>query len=190
MIFLLMVAAALVALAGCGAKHVTVTLTPPNATVQPGDSVWFAAAVTGARDTGVTWSLAEQQAGTLYQGLYNAPQRAGTFRITAASVENSKARGVAAVTVTPMPVVLDPVMITVPRNKVKSFGAIVIHATAIDATGEHPASVTWSIREKDGGTITPTGAYTPPAKPGTYHIVATARDNPGATAIAGVLILE
>lgn len=35
-------------------------------------------------------------------------------------------------------------------------------------------TVTWSVREAAGGTVTAAGVYTAPAAPGVYHVVATA----------------
>jgi hypothetical protein len=186
----LIFAIALIVLAGCGAKHITVTVTPPEATLQPGDSAWFSATVSGARNTGVNWSLAEPRAGEVFLGLFNAPKRAGTFHITAASVEDPKAHAIATVTVLPMPVVLDPIMVTLPLDKVKASAPIAFTATAIDESGEHPVSVTWNVREKDGGDITHEGAYTPPLNPGSYHIEAVAKEDPAKKAVALVTVMR
>jgi len=176
-------------LAGCG-KPVTVAIDPPAATLQPGDSMRFTATVTGARNTDVNWTITEQGSGELHQGLYNAPKRAGIFHISAASVAQPNRNAVATVTIMPMPVVLDPIMVMLPLSKAKSSSPVVFTAVAIDESGEHPAAVTWSVREKDGGTITHAGEYTPPLKAGEYHVVATSKDDPEVTAIAGINILK
>ncbi|MHB0937252.1 MAG: hypothetical protein ACYDCO_15745 [Armatimonadota bacterium] len=175
-------------LSGCGAKRAAVTITPKTATVQPGDSAWFTAMVTGAENTAVSWSLAESE-GDIFQGLYNAPKRAGTFHIIAASTADPDAVAAATITVPPMPVILQPIMVTLPLRK-GALKPIAFTATAIDETGEHPTDVTWRVVEKGGGTITSAGVYTPPAKAGAYHIEAASKADPSKTVEAMVMIMK
>lgn len=177
---------ALVLLAGCGGKRAAVTITPKTATVQPGDSAWFTATVSGPRNTAVNWSLTET-AGEIFQGLYNAPKRAGTFHVVAASAADPKAVAAATVTVPPMPVILQPIMVTQRKGSAKP---IQFTATAIDETGEHPTGVTWRVIEKSGGSISAKGVYTPPARAGTYHVEAAAKSDPTKTAQALVMIMN
>ena len=40
------------------------------------------------------------------------------------------------------------------------------------------ADVTWKVQEAGGGTIDANGAYTAPATPGTYHVIATSTKRP------------
>src|SRR5438270_1292872 len=50
-------------------------------------------------------------------------------------------------------------------------------------------AVTWSVQEgSTGGSITSGGAYTPPNKAGTYHVVAAAQADSTRTAIATVTV--
>jgi hypothetical protein len=46
----------------------------------------------------------------------------------------------------------------------------------------------WSVVEDDGGTITSSGHYTAPLKPGTYHVRATSRSNTLLRGVAEVLV--
>lgn len=174
-------------LTGCG-KHAAVTISPRTATVQPGDPAIFTATVTGVKNTAVTWGLVEKDGGEVWDGMYNAPKRAGTFHIVAASEANPKATTVAVITVPPKPVIIDPIMVTLPLRNGRAAGPVAFTATAIGETGEHPAAVTWRVVEQDGGSITPAGVYTPPAKAGTYHVEAVSQDDPKAIAVAGVYI--
>jgi hypothetical protein len=49
--------------------------------------------------------------------------------------------------------------------------------------------VKWSVNEGDaGGTITRTGVYTAPAKPGLYHVRAEREDFPGVFAVATMAV--
>src|SRR5690606_2336285 len=55
-------------------------------------------------------------------------------------------------------------------------------------TSAEDKTVAWTIRENGGGTITDTGLYTAPARPGTYTIVATSVADPRATATARAIV--
>jgi hypothetical protein len=78
---------------GCGgvtrapapsAPAVVVTVSPPSATVAPGQTVQFTATVTGASNTGVTWSVSG--GGTISSsGLYTAPASPDSATVRATS---------------------------------------------------------------------------------------------------------
>jgi hypothetical protein len=56
-------------------------------------------------------------------------------------------------------------------------------------TGTADASVVWNVAEgPSGGAVTPTGLYTAPATPGTYHVVAQSHAAPTVTASATVIV--
>ncbi len=55
-------------------------------------------------------------------------------------------------------------------------------------TGSSNTAVTWSVQEANGGTITQAGVYTPPAKAGTYHVVATSQADPTKVATIAVTV--
>ncbi len=56
-------------------------------------------------------------------------------------------------------------------------------------TGAANTSVVWSIQEApNGGSISPSGLYTPPATPGTFHVIATSAAAPAASAVVTVKV--
>lgn len=74
---------------------VTVTLSPGNVTVVPGQQVQFAATVANAADPSVGWGAS---GGTIDQsGLFTAGSAVGTFAVSAVSVEDPSAAGFATV---------------------------------------------------------------------------------------------
>jgi hypothetical protein len=81
----------------------TVAVPPPAAEVQYAGTVGFQAAVTGAIDTGVVWSVRAVGGGSVSTGgLYTAPSAAGTFHVVAVSRAEPTAQGAASVTVVPL----------------------------------------------------------------------------------------
>jgi len=49
-------------------------------------------------------------------------------------------------------------------------------------------TVTWSVEEVEGGTVTPEGLYTAPTHPGTYHVTATSTLDPAVSVTATVRV--
>lgn len=107
---LLLAIQALFSLAACAdgeadlgeAGPVAVVVAPPSARVEQLASMPFTAAVSGAADTSVVWSIRES--GTSGQvtpgGLYTAPATGGTFHVVATAVADPSVSGSATVTVT------------------------------------------------------------------------------------------
>ena len=50
-------------------------------------------------------------------------------------------------------------------------------------------AVNWSVEEEDGGIVTRSGRYTAPKIQGVYHITATSKGRPEATAAATITVL-
>src|SRR5512147_2043947 len=104
-------ALAALALSACDAKRtaieapqVAVAVEPPAAVVPAGGKTQFAAVVSGAADTSVTWSVVEVGGGTVDgAGSYTAPTGAGTYHVQAASHADPAKKAAAAVTVQPPP---------------------------------------------------------------------------------------
>jgi chitinase len=65
----------------------------------------------------------------------------------------------------PVAIAVAPQVAAVDPGKTQAFVATV--------TGVANQSVSWSVQEAGGGTITAAGLYTAPAVHGTYHVVAT-----------------
>ncbi|HWY70926.1 MAG TPA: hypothetical protein VNX88_19825, partial [Terriglobales bacterium] len=87
-----------------GSSNITVTVAPPSATLAPGGTQLYAATVTGATDTSVTWSANQVQGGNSTvgtissSGLYTAPAVApnpSSVTITATSVADTTKSGTA-----------------------------------------------------------------------------------------------
>lgn len=55
-------------------------------------------------------------------------------------------------------------------------------------TGIFDDTVTWSVKETSGGSITSDGLYTAPGTAGTYHVVATSNEDSTAKATATVIV--
>ncbi len=170
---------------------VTVTIAPVAATLAAGASQPFAAAVSGASNTTVTWSVLEGAAGGSVSsaGLYSAPQAAGMYHVVASSQADPRKTATAVVTVTP-PVPPSNIFVTVSPISISRFagesGTFVFTATV---TGTENAAVTWSVVDGPiGGSITPAGAYTAAQTPGTYYVQATSVADPSKYALAQVTI--
>ena len=186
-------------LAACNAKStaaegsgkVAVAIEPPTATVPAGGATQFAAVVTGAAVTGVTWSVVEVGGGTVdTAGHYTAPGVAGTYHVEAQSVADPTQLATAAVTVQAPPPPPPPVVVAIAPTSaaVDACQSATFTATV---TGSSNTAVTWSIQEgAAGGSVTTGGVYTAPQAAGTYHLVATSAAAPTSTASVAVTVTE
>ena len=55
--------------------------------------------------------------------------------------------------------------------------------------GTKDDAILWSVREKDGGTISSDGNYKAPTTPGTYHVTAALKSDPTKNAVARVAVV-
>ncbi|MGA8890113.1 MAG: Ig-like domain-containing protein [Anaeromyxobacteraceae bacterium] len=79
---------------------VAVTISPRTAYMAAGETYQFAATVTGAGDTSVTWSVVESGSGTIStSGIYTAPAAAGTYHVKVTSRADTSKSDTAAVVV-------------------------------------------------------------------------------------------
>jgi len=166
---------------------VTVTVSPASATVAASGTRTFTAAVTGATNTAVTWSVREATGcGSITSaGVYTAPVAAATCHVVAVSVADGVTSGVATVTVsapTPVTVAVSPATAAVDACRTLTFTATV--------TGTTNTVVDWSVQEALGGTITSSGVYTAPDTAGIYHVVATSRASATSSATRAVTVTE
>ena len=68
-----------------------------------------------------------------------------------------------------------------------TLGDTVNFTAQVSGTGN--TGVNWSIQEgAAGGTISSAGAYTAPATPGTYHIIATSQADTSKSALATIVV--
>ena len=162
-------------------EAVAVSVKPNGTTVDQGAVVEFSADVTGASNTGVTWSV--EGGGTITSsGIYTAPTQAGTVTVTATSLADSTKKGSATLSVRELAVTISPASQTIPASGTAAFYATVTGTTASTA-------VTWSVEGgSTHGTITSSGVYTAPSKAGTYTVFATSVANPAKKATAQVTV--
>jgi chitinase len=80
-------------------------------------------------------------------------------------------------------VAISPATATVDACGTAKFGATV--------TGVADGSVGWTVQEGTaGGTVDGSGAYIAPSAAGTYHLIATSKASPSATATAAVVVRD
>ena len=87
------------------APAVAISIDPPVATLDACKAVVFTATVTHASNTAKTWSVVETGGGTVLNGIYTAPQTAGTFHVIATSVADPTKTAQGTITVGPEKVV-------------------------------------------------------------------------------------
>ncbi|MBL8230542.1 MAG: hypothetical protein JNL98_18775 [Bryobacterales bacterium] len=142
---------------------IDVTVTPNPAAAVSGQTLQFAASVTGTPNTAVTWSVSAPPGsnpplGSISSsGLYTPPSVSApvTVIVTATSVANPSRAGTATVTVNPpVNVTVTPPTATLTPGQSQQFTATV--------TGAPNASFAWSLTPNTG-TMTGTGLYTAPA---------------------------
>src|SRR3989475_849849 len=149
--------------------QISVTISPPSASVATGQTQQFTAPVTGSSNTGVTWRAngvtgGNSTAGTIStSGLYIAPNAVpnpASVTITAISQADSSKSFSASATITPQ------ANVTVAPNPatVEVFASQQFTATV---NGQPSTSVTWQVNGVAGGstptgTISSTGLYNAP----------------------------
>ncbi|GLH74894.1 hypothetical protein GETHLI_33960 [Geothrix limicola] len=157
---------------------VVATPTPTNGSVNAGNTLQFSAVVTGAVNTGVTWST---NAGCTINGsgLFSA-NSGGTFTVTATSVADPSKSASTQVTVNS---VVTGVNLSPTTVNALAGGSYTFTASATGIGGVNPA-VTWSTT---GGSIS-NGTYTAPIAAGTYNVTATSAQDASKSATASVTV--
>ncbi len=144
------------------APAISVSVNPPTATLQPGQTQQFSATVSGTSNTSVTWTATGGAINS--SGLFTAGAAAGSFTVTATSAADATKSGSASVTIVqPVSVMVSPTSASVQSGQTKQFTATV--------TGSSNTAVTWSAT---GGTITSGGLFTAGSAAGTnFSVTAT-----------------
>jgi hypothetical protein len=128
---------------------VTVAVTPKTPTLSIGASQTFAATVTKATNTAISWSVSEGASGgsITSDGVYTAPMKAGSYHVKAASVADTTASSIATVTVTaPAPTITSTAPTAANEGDVFSY--------APTATDSANTAVTFSlVSGPDGATL-------------------------------------
>jgi hypothetical protein len=158
--------------------QVSVSISPTSATVQSGATRQFTATVTGTSNTSVTWSAT---GGTVSaSGLYTAGTTAGSFSVSATSVQDPTKSASASITIPapqPVNVTIAPLSTTLFTSGVQQFTATVSNAAN--------TAVTWSAT---GGTVSSAGLYTAGTATGAFAVTATSVQDPARSATATVTI--
>lgn len=153
----------------CTHGSIKVVVNPATATVQTGTNEQFAATVTGATDTTVTWQVntipgGNSTVGTITgTGLYTAPEQVpdpDQVTVTAVSQANTVANGSAIVTISTSPQI----------NVTPSSGTVAAGNTVQFLANGGALEVIWQVDGTTGGsaaagTISTKGLYTAPAIP-------------------------
>jgi len=163
---------------------ISISVSPSEANLSPGQAQMFTAAVEGTANMTVTWSIQEGAAGgsITTQGAYLAPQALGTYHVIATSQTDSRFVASAIVNVTSVKVQISPSSVTLGRGGTRTFSAQVTNINQ---------SVAWMIQEGTaGGTIDNTGLYTAPQTLGTFHVVASSVQDPTQFATALVTVVQ
>lgn len=157
-------------------SSILVTLTPATTSCGVGESTQFTATVSNATDSSVTWSAT---GGTITSaGLYTAPSTAGTYTITATSVENTAKTATATVQVNPITITLTPTSGEVAPGGTYQFSAVV--------TGASDRTVTWST---SAGSISSSGLLTAPTAAGDVTVTATSNASSSVKASGTVTVV-
>ncbi|HET7534835.1 MAG TPA: right-handed parallel beta-helix repeat-containing protein, partial [Candidatus Didemnitutus sp.] len=158
---------------------VSVFVSPNATTLNTSATQAFSATVFGSANQTVTWSVVEANGGSITgAGIYSAPAIAGTYHVKAIAAADTNASAQATITVNapvvPVGVRISPSPVSVTTGATQPFSATV--------TGSTNQTVTWSVVETAGGSITTAGVYTAPATAGTFHVKAVAAADTTASA--------
>ena len=162
-----------------------VAISPQSVILDVNTTEQFTAILTNL-DPGVTWSVDEGITGgsITNDGLYTAPNVAGTYHVTVTSTADPTKSATATVTVVPIiSISITPKVVHLLPGETKQFNYHLMGATI--------NTVTWSVIEADGGTITDTGLYTAPATAisgMTFHVSVASTQNPTRKELATVVI--
>jgi hypothetical protein len=179
-------------------NSVSVSISPPSASIQVNATQQFTATVQNSADQSVTWDANGSVGGNATvgwisaNGLYTAPASPVTVTVHATSVARPSAVGSATVTVTnpasPVSVTISPTSATVRVRRSQQFTATVQNSSN--------TSVSWKVNGISGGsstlgTIGANGLYTAPSSvpsPSTVTITAVSAADPTKSASASVTI--
>jgi RHS repeat-associated protein len=147
---------------------ISVAVTPSNVALYAAQTEQFAANVTGASNTAVTWTISPAGVGSVDStGLYTAPSSITsqqTVTVTATSQADSTKSASAAVTLEPPVVVsVSPATATLAGGQTQQFAATVMNSGN--------TAVTWTINPAGTGTVSAAGLYTAPATIGAQQTV-------------------
>ena len=143
-----------------GTNPVAVSVSPAATALQAGQTVTFAAAVSGTSNTAVSWTAAPAMGTITSAGVFTAPSSVTaqqTMTVTAALVSDPTKTGTATITLMPAAAVsvsAAPLTATLGAGQTQQLSATV--------TGSSNTGVTWSMAPAVGS-LSSTGLYTAPS---------------------------
>ncbi|HJV48462.1 MAG TPA: RHS repeat-associated core domain-containing protein [Holophagaceae bacterium] len=143
-----------------------------------GGTVSLSALVSGAVDSGVTWSVSG--GGTISPSGVFTGTTFGSWTVTATSTAMPSKYSTTLVQVVPILVNVDPERTTIKPGRTQTFSA------SLTGPGITNSSVVWSVDEQGGGSVSTTGTYTAPPTPGEYSVKATSVQNPACFGVVKV----
>ncbi|MBI4911359.1 MAG: IPT/TIG domain-containing protein [Acidobacteria bacterium] len=172
------------------ASNVGLAVTPFRSWALPTAQVTLASAVTGTPTTGVSWTASggtlstggAGSGGSSSQRLWTAPANPGTYTLRATSQADPSQTTAVLLTVANAWVAVAPETVSLALGGTQPFTATVAGLT--------PNTVTWAVLEPSGGSVSPSGLYTAPNTPGTYHVSATSTADSTIRATATVIVLS
>jgi hypothetical protein len=177
-LFLLVIAGTYVA---ASAATTTITISPTTVSVNTGGTIQFkATVVTTSTNKAVTWGASTGVINAT--GLYTAPSKAGTAKITVYSHADPSKIATATVTIT-VPSAVNSVSVSPSSTTVATGGKQQFTASVSGTTTNK--SVTWKAAR---GTISTSGAYTAPGSTGSDTVTATSVANTSKSASAAITV--
>lgn len=173
---------------GCssGDPNEGLALNPALPVARVGESLTIATQAQEALATEPEWEIQEFHGGGFTQSrgftiTYVAPPAAGTYHLVARATrpDGSRLKQIVEIKVLADPRI-EPATANLAPGANRVFTARM--------RGLPRATVTWTVEEPEGGTISPEGQYTAPSQPGTYHIIATSTVDPTVSATATVRV--
>jgi hypothetical protein len=172
---------------------VTISMSPTSVNLLAGGSQQFSAAVTGASNSAVTWSLSAPVGTISTAGLYTAPASVAssqTVSVIARSVADPTKVAQANATIAP------PISVSVTPAGVSLLAGQTQQLTASVSGGLQNLGVRWSVNGIVGGsttlgTVSATGLYTAPASISvqtTVRATAVSVENPSKSASAVITL--
>ena len=166
---------------GFPSSKVKVLIVPKDASVKVGDSVLFAADITGDPTARPSWSVAPKKIGSIDEnGLFTAT--AAGWGLIIAKVDIGKAMGVGQARIYVGTSTSAPLRIAISPQKAETHvGGDPVKFTVTDAQGMQVADtpIYWKLVPGNMGSIDQTGLFVPGSKPGQALITARAEGAKG-----------
>jgi hypothetical protein len=160
--------------------QISISVNPASVQIKQGESTQFTAVVSGAINVAVIWKALGATIDDY--GKFTAPDKVGTYTVTATSIEDPTKSAAATVqVVNPVSVTITPGSVILGGNQKQKFTAKV--------SGSSNQKVTWSTTATSAlGTIDAQGTFTAPSQVGPFQVTATSAADPTKSATATVTV--